>query len=222
MPFSSKKTKKQRRHRSRESNDSDRTLRPKLNDFKRRTAGEDQSKESATNARNTRDMTKRGGLGEKARALRTRRVNSIFDNFRNSIESMLDPSFSWRYFPSSSRLEMEEEVRTPVYDMVDDGDRYKLIVELPGIEKNNIHISAMDDSIEISAEQSEEEDKQKRNFVYNQRTYTSFYCTVPFPEQILSSQVTAKADNNGILRVELPKKMPAEPQGIKGRSITVQ
>ena len=219
MPFSSKKTKKQRRHRSRESNDSDRTLRPKLNDFKRRTAG-DQSKESATNARNTRDMTKRGGLGEKARALRTRHVNSIFDNFRNSIESMLDPSFSsWGYFPSSSRLEMKEGVRTPVYDMVDEGDRYKLIVELPGIEKNNIHISAMDDSIEISAEQSEE-DKQKRNFVYNQRRYSSFYCTIPFPEEILSSEVTAKTDSNGILRVELPKK--TKPQDIKSRTITVE
>ena len=115
---------------------------------------------------------------------------------------------------------MENEVRTPMYDMVDDGDKYKLIVELPGIDKDNIHVRAMDDSIEISAEQSQEEDKQKKDFVYNQRIYSSFYCTIPVPEEILSSQVTAKAHSNGILRVELPKKI--KPQDIKSRTITVE
>ena len=209
-----KKSKKQRRQ------DTDRTLRPKLRDFKRRRAGEEKSKESATNARNISGMAKRGGMEER-RSLRTRRMDSIFDDFRNNIESMMNPSFSsWGYFPSSSRLDMENEVRTPMYDMVDDGDKYKLIVELPGIDKDNIHVRAMDDSIEISAEQSQEEDKQKKDFVYNQRIYSSFYCTIPVPEEILSSQVTAKAHSNGILRVELPKKI--KPQDIKSRTITVE
>ena len=82
----------------------------------------------------------------------------------------------------------ENEVRTPVYDMSDNGDRYEVIVELPGIDKDNISIKAMDDSIEISAEQSQEEDKQKKNFVYSQRGYLSFYYTIPFPEEISSHQ----------------------------------
>ena len=47
----------------------------------------------------------------------------------------------------------ENEVRTPVYDMSDNGDRYEVIVELPGID------------LEISAEQSQEEDKQKKNLI---------------------------------------------------------
>jgi HSP20 family protein len=208
-----KKSKKQRRQ------DTDRTIKPKLSDFKRGRTGEEKSKELMTKAQNMGSM-RRAGLGE-VRSLRSRRMDSIFDDFRNSIESMMNPSFSsWGYFPSSSRLDMENEVRTPMYDMVDDGDKYKLIVELPGIDKDNIHVRAMDDSIEISAEQSQEEDKQKKDFVYNQRIYSSFYCTIPVPEEILSSQVTAKADSNGILRVELPKKI--KPQDIKSRTITVE
>ena len=157
------------------------------------------------------------------RSLHTRHMDSIFDNFRNSIESILDPSLSsWGYFPSSRRSNMEEnEVRMPVYDMSDNGDRYEIIVELPGIGKDNIRIKAMDDSIEISAEQSQEEDKQKKNFVYSQRGYSSFYCTIPLPEEILSSEATAKADNKGILRVKLPKKTPSR-KDIKSRSILVE
>lgn len=221
---SSKKSKKPRRQKSMGSRGTDRTLRPKLSDFKRRGAGgEDEVNELTTEARNRgSSMSRRARpLGEE-RSLRTRRIDNIFDNFRNNIESIMDPLSSWGYFPSYSRLQMEqgEGVRTPTYDMVDDGDRYKLIVELPGIDKDNIRVKAMDDSVEISAEQSQEEDERKKNFVYNQRSYSSFYCRIPVPEEILSSEVTAKADNRGILRVQLPKK--TRPQDIKSRSITVE
>lgn len=221
---SSKKSKKPRRQKSMGSRGIDRTLRPKLSDFKRRGAGrEDEVNELTTEARNRgSSMSRRARpLGEE-RSLRTQRIDNIFDNFRNNIESIMDPLSSWGYFPSYSRLQMEqgEGVRTPTYDMVDDGDRYKLIVELPGINKDNIRVKAMDDSVEISAEQSQEEDERKKNFVYNQRSYSSFYCRIPVPEEILSSEVTAKADNKGILRVQLPKK--TRPQDIKSRSITVE
>ena len=220
----SKKSKKPRRQKSMGSRGTDKTLRPKLSDFKRRGAGgEDEVNELTTEARNRgSSMSRRARpLGEE-RSLRTRRIDNIFDNFRNNIESIMDPLSPWGYFPSYSRLQMEqgEGVRTPTYDMVDDGDRYKLIVELPGINKDNIRVKAMDDSVEISAEQSQEEDERKKNFVYNQRSYSSFYCRIPVPEEILSSEVTAKADNRGILRVQLPKK--TRPQDIKSRSITVE
>ena len=205
------------------SKGTDRTLRPKLSDFKRRGAGrEDVVNELTTEAQNRGSMSRRArSLGEE-RSLRTRRIDNIFDNFRNNIESIMDPLSSWGYFPSYSRSQMEqgEGVRTPTYDMVDDGDRYKLIVELPGINKDNIRVKAMDDSVEISAEQSQEEDERKKSFVYNQRSYSSFYCRIPVPEEILSSEVTAKADNKGILRVQLPKK--TRPQDIKSRPITVE
>jgi HSP20 family protein len=220
---SSKKSKKPRRQKSMGSKGTDRTLRPRLSDFKRRGAGrEDVVNELTTEARNRGSMSRRArSLGEE-RSLRTRRIDNIFDNFRNNIESIMDPLSSWGYFPSYSRLQMEqgEGVRTPTYDMVDVGDRYKLIVELPGIDKDNIRVKAMDDSVEISAEQSQEEDERKKNLVYNQRSYSSFYCRIPVPEEILSSKVTAKADNKGILRVQLPKK--TRPQDIKSRSITVE
>ena len=213
---SSKKSRKQRRQGSRGSKNSRTTLKPKLGDFKRKRV-ENESREFTTNVQ---DMRPRRG---ETRSLDTRHMDSIFDNFRNSIENMLDPSLSsWGYFPSSRRSNMEEnEVRTPVYDMFDNGDRYEIIVELPGIDKDNIRIKAMDDSIEISAEQSQEEDKRKKNFVYSQRGYLSFYCTIPLPEEILSSEVTAKSDNKGILRVELPKKTPSR-QDVKSRSIIVE
>jgi HSP20 family protein len=211
-----KRSKKQGRKGSKISKDSERTLTPSLRDFKRRSR-DDESIEQIT------DKERRMRVGQGTRSLRTRQMNNIFDDFRNSIESMLNPSFSpWGYFPSISRIGVrEDDVRVPVYDVVDRGDKYEVVVELPGIDKDNIRINAMDDSIEISADQSQEENERRKEFSYSQRTSSSFYCTIPVPTEILSSEVTARSDSRGILRINLPKKAPTRQES-KGRSITVE
>jgi HSP20 family protein len=217
--MSSKRSKKQRRRGSKISKTSERTLRPRLGDFRRRRI-EDESIDQISNTQNVGRMRR---VGQGARSLRTRQMNNIFDDFRNSIESVLNPSFSpWRYSPSTSRIGVQEdEVRVPVNDVVDRGDKYEVTVELPGIDKDNIRINAMEDSIEISAEQSRDKDERKKEFSYSQRTFSSFYCTVPVPTEILSSEVTARSDTRGILRINLPKKAHTV-QKIKGRSIMVE
>ena len=217
--MSPKRSKKQRRKGIKISKTSEGTFRPRLGDFKKRSI-EDESIDQISNTQNVGRMRR---VGQGARSLRTRQMNNIFDDFRNSIESMLNPSFSpWRYSPSTSRIGVQEdEVRVPVYDVVDRGDKYEVTVELPGIDKDNIRINAMEDSIEISAEQSRDEDERKKEFSYSQRTFSSFYCTIPVPTEILSSEVTARSDTRGILRINLPKKAPTG-QKIKGRSIMVE
>jgi HSP20 family protein len=206
----------------------EKSFRPKLSDFKRKTR-EGGDKSSLPHSRGMDNMRRRERLEEKS--LQARRMDDIFEDFRNNIESILNPWSSSYLWHSPYKLEIGEAAekkdegirRTPLYDMVDKGDRYELEVELPGIEKDKIHVKATDDSIEISAEQLEEErvEERKKKYVYNERSYSSFYRTIPIPEQILSSEVTAKM-NNGILRIDLPKKMPTKPKGVKGRSIAVE
>ena len=209
----------------------EKSFRPKLSDFKRK-IGEGEDKSSLPHSRGIDNMKRRERLEEKS--FQARRMDDIFEDFRNNIESILNPWSSSYLWHSPSKLKMGEEEeaeekdeeirRTPLYDMVDKEDRYELEVELPGIERDKIHVKATDDSIEISAEQLEKErvDERKKKYVYNERSYRSFYRTIPIPEQILSSEVTAKMNNNGILRIDLPKKMPTKPKGVKGRSITVE
>jgi HSP20 family protein len=104
--------------------------------------------------------------------------------------------------------------RTPLVDMVDKGDRYYLRLEVPGTDKDKIQLNATEDSIEVSGEQSEEESSQDkgRNFIYNERSYNSFYRSIPIPEEIIPSKINAKMQN-GILQVEIPKKESSRPAG---------
>ena len=140
--------------------------RPGLQDFKRR----------GSESKSGRIGSDRERAIESQRSLQTRRMDDIFGTFRRDIEDMTMPWSSlsqsslwdWR-FPSASTNEDDEDremmVRMPIFDMVDKEDRYELKVEVPGIEKEKIKVKATKDSVEISGEQSKEEeseDKRKR------------------------------------------------------------
>ncbi|MFL6432826.1 MAG: Hsp20/alpha crystallin family protein, partial [Nitrososphaeraceae archaeon] len=165
------------------------------------------------------------------------RMDDIFGSFRRDIEDMvmpwpsssssLSPSSLWGWrLPSVSTSEDDEDhemiIRMPVFDMVDKEDRYELKVEIPGIEKEKIKVKATKDSLEISGEQSKEEeseDKRKR-YVYNERSYNSFYRSIPIPEEIVSSKVRAKM-SNGVLHIELPKKNPTKLEEQEGTTVEI-
>jgi HSP20 family protein len=158
-------------------------------------------------------------------------MDDIFDTFRTDIEDMMMPWSSssslwdWR-FPSLQTTEDIQDqitVRMPIFDMVDKEDRYELKVEVPGIEKEKVKVKATEDSLEISGEQSKEEeseDKRKR-FIYNERSYNSFYRKIPIPEEIVSSKVRAKM-SNGVLHIELPKKNPTKLEEEEGTTVEIK
>ncbi len=187
--------------------------RPGLQDFKRR------GSESKSGSRIGNDRER---AIESQRSLQTRRMDDIFDTFRRDIEDTMmpwssssSPSSLWPWrFPSLSTTEDIRDqitVRMPIFDMVDKEDRYELKVEVPGIEKEKVKVKATKDSVEISGEQSKEQESEdnRRRFVYNECSYNSFYRKIPIPEEIVSSKVRAKM-SNGVLHIELPKKNPTK------------
>jgi HSP20 family protein len=157
------------------------------------------------------------------------RLNDLFDDFRRDIEDVMNPWSSmlrWR-FPRETGLlrpydtaERGTIARTPLIDMRDKGDRYNLRLEIPGIDKDKIRLNATEDSIEISGEQSEKAEDTARNYIYNERSYKSFYRSIPIPEEIIPSKITAKM-NNGILQVDIPKKAPSSTAG-EGTRIKIE
>ena len=95
------------------------------------------------------------------------------------------------------------------YELVDRGDRFELQLEVPGIEKENVDVKATKYSVEISGKHSEKDEEKGKRYVYSERLYRSFYRNVPLQEEIIPSKVSARVEN-GILKLELPKKTPTE------------
>lgn len=140
-------------------------------------------------------------------------ITSVFDNFMREMERMTRPwSFpmDWQ-FPSIFEA---RDMRMALYELADRGDKFELQVEVPGIEKEKIDLKATKYSIEISGKHSEEktEEKKGKRYLYTERLYRSFYRNVSLPEEIVPSKVAAKVEN-GVLKVDLPKKTPTKGEG---------
>jgi HSP20 family protein len=141
-----------------------------------------------------------------------RHMDNIFEDFRTEMESMFHP---WPYSMTGWRFpvlaDIDREIRLPLCDMVDKGEKYELQLEVPGIDKDKIDVKATKNSVEISGEQSDKTEEKRKNYLYNERSYRSFHRRIPIPEEIVPSKIDAKM-NNGILQVHLPKKIPTKPE----------
>jgi HSP20 family protein len=98
---------------------------------------------------------------------------------------------------------------SPRVDLSETEKAYKLSVELPGMEPEEIDISMADNILSISGEKkAEKEDKGKRYYRV-ERSYGSFQRRIPLPNQVKEDKVEARF-KNGVLTIELPKTEEAK------------
>ena len=101
---------------------------------------------------------------------------------------------------------LEYGERVPPMDFLDLGDKYEMRVEMPGISKDNIDIDVTPDGIEISAEQSDIEKDEDKDWITRESS-VSFYRYIDFPEDIKTDGIDAKL-KGGILTLLIPKVQP--------------
>ena len=133
------------------------------------------------------------------------------DHWFNELPSWFERRWPWpsAMWPGgASRLKLPE-VRAPYCDLIDMGKEYKLRAEIPGIPKDKIDITIEKAGVEISAESKTETDEEKKGYVSRERTYSSFYRNVAFPEEVVPEKAEATYQD-GILELTVPKKTPTE------------
>jgi HSP20 family protein len=138
-------------------------------------------------------------------------LDRVFDNFRRDFER------SFTSFPVLTMPSLPASSLT--CDIADEGDRYVITTDVPGVSKEDVKLNVSDSTIEISAEHEEAEEEKKKNYLRKERRSFSYNRTLPMPEKIDSSKAKAKL-NNGILTVEIPKVHPTPKP--KSTSIPVQ
>ncbi|HVG08247.1 MAG TPA: Hsp20/alpha crystallin family protein [Thermoanaerobaculia bacterium] len=108
-----------------------------------------------------------------------------------------------------------EETRAwvPPVDIQENGDAYLFHAELPGMSKEDIHITLENSVLRVSGERKFEKDAKKENYHRVERTYGTFTRTFTLPTQVDPEKVQA-AFENGILTITVPKAEVAKPRRI--------
>ena len=95
-------------------------------------------------------------------------------------------------------------------DVTDEGDAYKLEADLPGFQKEDIHLNVEDDILTVSAERHSEveEESKKGKYVRVERSYGSYQRSFSLSDVDVDG--ISAAYENGVLTVNLPKKQIPE------------
>ena len=137
-------------------------------------------------------------------------LDKAFENFRKEFEK------SFASFPSLPSMPKDASLSC---DVVDDGDKYVIKAEMPGVKKDEIKLNIFENSLEISAQHKEEEEEKKKNYLRKERSEVSYYRSLPLPEKVVSDKTSAKL-TDGVLSITIPKVTPTPKP--KSSSIQVQ
>jgi HSP20 family molecular chaperone IbpA len=123
--------------------------------------------------------------------------DNSFDLFDNFLE---DEFFRGHDFmPKKERSLMKTDIK-------EQKDKYLLDIDLPGFDKENIHLSLTDGYLNIKAKvKKEENSKDDTKYIRKERYYgecsRSFYVGDNIKEEDIKAEF-----KNGILKIDVPKK----------------
>ncbi len=90
------------------------------------------------------------------------------------------------------------------WELSETDDEFRIKVELPGMEKEDIQIHLEDHMLTIRGEHKEETEKKKRNYHIAEMSYGGYSRTIPLPAKVDSEKADAKF-RRGVLTLKLPK-----------------
>jgi HSP20 family protein len=102
---------------------------------------------------------------------------------------------------------------SPSVDVVETQEGYEVKAEVPGIKKEDIHISFEGGLLTLKGEKKQESEEKDRNYHKVERAYGRFERSFRLPDGIKADAIKAKYDN-GVLTIAIPKAEEAKPKEI--------
>lgn len=101
----------------------------------------------------------------------------------------------------------------PYTNLVEKDEGYEISIELPGVKKEDVKISFLENVLTVKGEKRNEEKVSEKNYVRTERRFGSFERSFRLPSEVDINQNKASF-LNGILTIELAKKEEVKPKEI--------
>jgi HSP20 family protein len=111
------------------------------------------------------------------------------------------------------RWPVEERGWMPALDVFEKDDRFVVRAELPGMKEDDIDISVIGDTLSIKGEKKTETEVKDEDYYRCERSYGSFYRSIPLPSDVDANKIEANLDD-GVLEVTLPKSAKVKPKKV--------
>lgn len=121
-----------------------------------------------------------------------RDINNVFEDFWHRVEN-----------GSAGRHDVAGVFGAST-DVTETDKNVKVSIELPGMTQDDIDISLSSEAMTIRGEKKIEHEEERKGVYMSERSYGSFYRTVPLPAGVDADKADATF-KNGVLTVVLPK-----------------
>ena len=141
-----------------------------------------------------------GGLQEE--------INRLFNDFLGFV-----PSLSVARSAATANLSL-----IPAVDLAENDKNYLVHVELPGVQANDVYITAGDGYLTLKGERKQQTEHKQDNTLRREFIYGSFQRSISLPQAADTNAAQAEF-KNGVLTITIPKKAD---ETSKTRKITVK
>lgn len=96
---------------------------------------------------------------------------------------------------------------TLALDVKDEGDKYEVAVDLPGINKEDVRLTLENGNLTVTVQKQGEEDKsdEEANYIHRERFFGSTSRTIYLEDVSLEGPSSATM-KNGVLHITIPKE----------------
>lgn len=131
------------------------------------------------------------------------------DTFRQEMNNLMDWAFGRGWTDN-----LLESSWVPPVDVLQESDRFRVRVDLPGVKKDDIEITLHGDTLTIKGEKKRESETKEDDVYRAERTYGGFTRSMTLPAAVDASRIEASY-KDGVLEVVIPKSEEAKPKQIK-------
>jgi HSP20 family protein len=95
-----------------------------------------------------------------------------------------------------------ESIWTPRIEAIQKDDKFIVRAELPGLKKDDVEVNVTEDALTIRGQRQHEQQEEREGFYHSERSYGSFYRTIPLPDGVIADSAEATF-KDGVLEVRL-------------------
>jgi HSP20 family protein len=129
-------------------------------------------------------------------------------DFANQIENMFSDFWRWPF------VDRQMDGFVPATDIEETDKEFRIVFELPGMEKKDIKVSVEDNVLTVSGARKERSEEKGKNYVRSEIRCGSFSRSFSLPRAVDVSNVSADY-KDGLLTVTLQKTEEAKPKEIE-------
>lgn len=101
------------------------------------------------------------------------------------------------------------EVVLPTMDVTENADRFRVMVELPGMDEKDVEVVLSGNVLTVKGEKKVEKEETEKQYAYRERHYGAFRRTIPLDFDVVTDKIEATFEK-GVLTIDLPKTAEAK------------